>query len=165
MFPTITTRHVSEGLSFCVSLDVPANPSLTLRVMIITPRSDRIHHPESSNSATSKAPCWGERQFFPPERPCHVGHMLKRCWSHPILLSEALRKKPAVADATAGSLKARSTGLEPAASNVTGWRSNQLSYDPSLALRQLQRSEHYCYLIVFSRRPPLKNRPESQRLV
>ena len=54
-------------------------------------------------------------------------------------------------------LLAERTGLEPATSNVTGWRSNQLSYDPSLALRQLQRAEHYCHLIVFSRRPPLKN--------
>ena len=42
------------------------------------------------------------------------------------------------------------TGLEPAASNVTGWRSNQLSYTPNLLnAKDLRRSDFASIVLWF----------------
>ncbi len=49
------------------------------------------------------------------------------------------------------------TGLEPATSNVTGWRSNQLNYDPATEVLLLNRRRiippHLLFLQMFESSP------------
>ena len=52
---------------------------------------------------------------------------------------------------------AGSTGLEPAASGVTGRRSNQLNYDPNGAITQLVNGEFGNWWITFTNSPIFQN--------
>ena len=52
---------------------------------------------------------------------------------------------------------AGSTGLEPAASGVTGRRSNQLNYDPNGAITQWVNGEFGNWCIAFTNSPIFQN--------
>ena len=128
---------VQGALDSLPSLNLDASLSTERQMVRATGTDDQDAMPDARHSVRKFAPAFapnvgerGQTVSFAVISSDDADERMARTATHENRMDQSKKALPAVFASKAS--ETRSTGLEPAASSVTSWRSNQLIYDPSL---------------------------------
>ena len=128
---------IQGALDSLPSLNLNPSPSTERQMVRATGTDDQDAMPDARHSVMKFAPAFapnvgerGQTVSFAVISSDDADERMARTATHENHMDQSKKALPAVIASKA--LQTRSTGLEPAASSVTSWRSNQLIYDPSL---------------------------------